>query len=119
MDKLNKIKKNLKNQLEKKLMLIKDIEFKKIQIQNGIKEKEDLSNLITKIQKKNDRLAMQKSKMDDNKKFKMKIGNFIQDKDMEKQLVYSIKNLKRKHEVIDFKWKDSVKYLRKHGIDVN
>ena len=116
MEKLNKIKKNLKNQLEKKNFFLKDIDLKKIQILNGIKEKEDLSNFITKIQKKNDRLAMQKSKMDDNKKFKMKIGNFIQDKDMEKQLVYSIKNLKRKHEVIDFKWKDSVAFLKKNGI---
>lgn len=39
--------------------------------------------------------------MDDNKVMKMKVSNFIKNKEQEKQLHYDIKNLIRKNEIID------------------
>lgn len=39
--------------------------------------------------------------MDDNKVMKMKVSNFIKNKEMEKQISYEVKNLIRKNEIID------------------
>ena len=81
-------------------------------------EHENISNEITEITKKNDKLSLQKSKMEDNKDLKMKISNFIQDKDLEKNLIYIIQNLERKDEVIDFKYRKARKYLKKQGEEI-
>ncbi len=56
--------------------------------------------------------------MEDNKDLKMKISNFIQDKDQEKNLIYIIQNLERKHEVIDYKYQKAQKYLKKNSIEI-
>jgi hypothetical protein len=47
--------------------------------------------------------------MEDNKNVKMKIANFIQNKDLEKQLLYSVKNLQRKHEIISKEYQMAIK----------
>lgn len=39
--------------------------------------------------------------MDDNKNVKLKVSNFIKNKEQEKSLNYNIKNLLRKNEIID------------------
>ena len=56
--------------------------------------------------------------MEDNKNLEMKIGNFIQDKDTEKNLIYIIQNLERKHEVIDFKYKKARRFLKKNNYKI-
>ena len=80
---------------------MKDIELKEVQLANIDNEKKAIGDLITSIGKKNDKLSLQKSKMDDNKNLKMKINNFIKDKETENELKYQIKNLKRKIEIIE------------------
>lgn len=52
--------------------------------------------------------------MDDNKNFKMKISNFINDKEDEKVLRIEVKNLVRKQEVIQAKFDNAVKFLKKN-----
>lgn len=59
---------------------------------------------MTAISKKNEKLSLQKSKMDDNKNLKMKINNFIKDKELQAELKYQIKNLKRKIEILEPKY---------------
>ncbi len=103
----------MNQQLEMKKKYLKEIALKKVQILNVDKEKLLISNSITNIQKTNDKLSLQKSKMDDNKNLKMKISNFIMDKDLEKNLHYAIKHLKRKHDVIDFKYRNASRYFKK------
>ena len=71
---------------------------------------------MTLVHKANDKLSLQKSKMDDNKNFKMKIGNFIADKDEEKALRADVKNLLRKQEVLRAKYDEAVKYAHKHSL---
>lgn len=82
------------------------------------KERKELSNNITSIHKTNDKLMLQKSKMDDNKNFKMKITNFINDKEDEKVLRTDVKNLMRKQEVIQAKYDESLKFLKKMDKDI-
>lgn len=71
-------------------------------------EKKAVGDLITSIGKKNDKLSLQKSKMDDNKNLKMKISNFIKDKETENELKYQIKNLQRKIEILEPKYMKTV-----------
>lgn len=97
---LNESKKRLADQLQLKEQYKKDISTKKVQLEVVKKEKKDLTNMITEVQNKNEKLTLQKSKMDDNKNLKMKINNFIKDKETENALKYEIKNLKRKIEIL-------------------
>lgn len=39
--------------------------------------------------------------MDDNKNVKLKVSNFIKSKEQEKSLIYNIKNISWKNEIID------------------
>lgn len=104
METLNEYKRKLAKQLDSKEKYLKDIELKEVQLANIDKEKKAIGDLITSIGKKNDKLNLQKSKMDDNKNLKMKINNFIKDKETEAELKYQIKNLKRKIEVLEPKY---------------
>lgn len=104
METLNDYKNRLSKQLDSKEKYIKDIELKEIQLQNVEKEKRDITEMISTITKRNDKLSLQKSKMDDNKNLKMKINNFIKDKELEGNLRYQIKNLKRKIEILQPKF---------------
>lgn len=90
--------------MDSKEKYIKDIELKETQLVNVENEKKAISDMITAIGKKNDKLSLQKSKMDDNKNLKMKINNFIKDKELESELKYQIKNLKRKVEILEPKY---------------
>ena len=101
---MNDYKNRLSKQLDSKEKYIKDIELKEIQLQNVEKEKRDITEMISTITKRNDKLSLQKSKMDDNKNLKMKINNFIKDKELEGNLRYQIKNLKRKIEILQPKF---------------
>ena len=101
-----------------KMKYNKNIEDKLKQIDSVNKEMVEISNSITQTTRINGKLSLQKSKMDDNKNFKMKIKNFIADKELEKSLKNDIKNLMRKQEVIQAKYEESVKLLEKNDIEV-
>lgn len=68
----------------------------------------EINNKIKKMKEKNKILILQKNKIEDNKKIKMKIENFIEDKELEKTLKYEIKNLKRKIEINEKKYKKAL-----------
>lgn len=118
METLLKIKKELKKQTQLKLRYNKNITDKQNQIEAVKEEMKDISNSITHTTRINGKLSLQKSKMDDNKNFKMKIKNFISDKELEKSLKNDIKNLLRKQEVIQAKYEESVKVLEKNDVNV-
>ena len=104
MESLNDYKARLTKQLDSKEKYIKDIELKEMQLVNVENEKKTITDMITLMTKKNDKLFLQKSKMDDNKNLKMKINNFIKDKELEGDLKYQITNLKRKIEILEPKF---------------
>ena len=118
METLLKVKKELKKQTQMKIKYNKNIEDKLRQIDSVNKEMIEISNSITQTTRINGKLSLQKSKMDDNKNFKMKIKNFISDKELEKSLKNDIKNLLRKQEVIQAKYEESAKLLEKNDVEV-
>ena len=72
------------------------------------KKNKKLDAEIKKLKQDNKILKLQKSKIQDNKKIQMKIENFIEDKEQEKDLKYDIKNLKRKIEINQKKYKKAL-----------
>lgn len=108
METLNEYKRKLAKQMDSKEKYLRDIELKETQLVNVDAEKKIISDTITEIGKRNDKLSLQKSKMDDNKDLKMKINYFIKDKETENHLKYQIKNLKRKIEILEPKYSKMV-----------
>ncbi len=53
------------------------IDLKKKQLDQIAKDKGSITQQINYLSKKNEKLLLQKSKMEDNKNVKMKIANFI------------------------------------------
>lgn len=58
---------------------------------------------------------MQKLKINENKKIQMKIENYIEDKEKEKNLKYEIKNLRRKIEINQKKYQRALLLEKKSG----
>lgn len=68
---------------------------------------------INTYKSKNKILVLQKLKINENKKIQMKIENYIEDKEKEKNLKYEIKNLKRKIEINQKKYQKALNMEKK------
>jgi hypothetical protein len=73
---------------------------------------------INNYKSKNKILVLQKLKINENTKLQMKIENYIEDKEKEKNLKYEIKNLKRKIEINQKKYKRAL-ILKKKSNEIS